>query len=342
MLLISSRKDDIINIPSGGVPFLSSYLSPLEDIEGAEVSPMARYNARRNLDTQISADKFVEQVLGILNDDGSEAAKIVGAELGLQSLEDCPTATHKDYRVAKYRSVKERQNLRNKILLELIDKKRLDNDDEIELGQGGAKPEDIQANLQAYIVSGPPASGKSKIAESLATQHGAYILDSDYAKRKFPEYRLYDAGASLVHEESDEIIFGREPNSTAGSSRYLFEYCAYSHYNMVIPMVGRTVSSVKRICDKLRDANYSIHIINVVLDPCQCAIRAFKRFCDTGRYVPLSYVFDDVGDKPEVVYFRLKRDCSGDSCIASFTQVSTDVPYKEPPKILERTAFSPL
>lgn len=298
---------------------------------------MAHINVRRNLSTQISADKFVEEVLGILDDDdGRKAAKIVGAELGLQSLEDCPTATHKDYRLAKYRSAASRKGLREKILTELMDLERLDDDEEIRLGSGGAKPKHIQTDAQAYIVSGAPASGKSKIAESLATKHGAYILDSDYAKRKFPEYYLYDAGASLVHEESDEIIFG------PGDGRFLFEYCTYKQYNIVIPLVGRTDSSMERIFKKLIEADYAIHVINVVLDPCKCANRAFHRFCETNRYVPLSYVFDEVGDKPEIVYFRLKRKYLGRTNFISYTQISTDVPQGDAPEVLEANGPSPL
>lgn len=298
---------------------------------------MASSNVRRSLNTQISADEFVSHVLGILDDDdGNKAAKIVGAELGLRSLEDCPTDTHKEYRLAKYRSTDSRKRLRKTILTELMDMERLSDDDKICLGKGGARPEHIESEAQAYIVSGPPASGKSKIAETLATKHGAYILDSDYAKRKFPEYHLYDAGASLVHEESDKMIFG--PSDVG----FLFEYCAYNRYNMVIPLVGRTDSSMNRICNKLIEAGYSIHIINVVLEPRECAIRAFQRFCDTNRYVPLSYVFDDVGNRPEVVYFHLKREHSGDASFVSYTQISTDVPRGKSPKILERSGPCPL
>lgn len=294
---------------------------------------------RRNLSTQIAADEFVDQVLGIHDDDGGrKAAKIVGAELGLYSLEDRPTISHKDYRVASYRSPKDRNRLCETILFELIDLERLPNDDQITLGAGGARPKTVQSDAQAYIVSGPPASGKSTIAETLAEQHGAYILDSDYAKRKFPEYQLYDAGASLVHQESDQIIFGPD-RPVKATTQCLFEYCAYKQHNMVIPMVGRTTSSMESICNQLIKALYTVHIVNVVLEPQECAVRAFNRFCETGRYVPLSYVYDEVGNKPEVTYFRLKRNHTGDPNIASFTQVSTEV---KPPQILERSENSPL
>lgn len=100
---------------------------------------MASGAFRRKLNTQVDADEFVENVLGILDDDGSQAAKIVCAELGLQVLEDSPTVSSKNYRVAKYRLQKDRKRLQDRILSELITMTQLENDDDICLGSGGAQ-----------------------------------------------------------------------------------------------------------------------------------------------------------------------------------------------------------
>lgn len=296
---------------------------------------MANVVLRRKLNTQIDADEFVEKVLGILDDDGSKAAKIVCAELGLQVLEDFPTNQYKNYRVAKYRTAKDRQGLQRRVLAELIEMQCLEDDDKICLGRGGAKPASLKKDAQAYIVSGPPASGKSTITNTLAAEKGAYVLDSDYAKRKFPEYHFYEGGASLVHKESDQIIFGP-------GKQTLFEYCVYSRCNMVIPLVGRTVDSMTEICEQLITFGYTIHVINIVLAPDKCVCRAFRRYCDTKRYVPLSYIFDEVSNNPEVVYFRLKREYDGHPSFGSFTQLSTDVDSGCSPEILERTENSPI
>ncbi len=291
---------------------------------------MAIHGVRRNLNTQIAADDFLESVLTDFDDDNGElAAQIVSAELGLFALEDQPTLTHKDYRVAKYRSKKDRDKLNDQILKELISLQRLEDDDKICLGVGGAKPEFIKSEAHAYIVSGAPASGKSGIAGALANKAGAYILDSDYAKRKFYEYHFYYGGASLVHKESDQIIFGGNKN--------LFEYCVYSRHNIVIPLVGRTYESLEEICQKLIDADYSIHIVNVVLDRVKCVSRAIHRYKATKRYVPLSYIFDEVGNQPEIVYYRLKREYSDHKSFKGFTQYSTDVPEGNKPELVEST-----
>lgn len=295
---------------------------------------MVNLGCRRPLNNRPLTEDFVQHVLKIVKDYDAPAMAILNAELNLKPLESHPTATHEDHRDPKYRTPEQRSSLHEQILRELITEERLEDDNDIVLEKGGARPEVTQSNAQAYIVSGAPASGKSGIAVRLAHENGAYILDSDYAKRKFPEYFSYSAGASLVHQESDGIIFGPE-NS-------LFEYCVYSRHNVVIPLVGKTYESVETICKRLALIGYQIHIINVSLDRYQCVLRAYKRFCSTNRYVPLSYIFDEVGNEPERVYFLIKRAYSNNSSFKSFSQLSTAVEQGNPPRILEATPNSPV
>ena len=295
---------------------------------------MAIHNYRRPLDKRPLAENFVRYVLGIDDNYAEIAKRIESAELSLAELEAHPTITHDDHRTAEYRSPENREKLRNQILSELITEKRLENDEMIRLGCGGACPEQIKDSAQAYIISGAPASGKSSIASRIASENGAFILDSDYAKRKFPEYLEYEGGASLVHQESDSIVFAKE-NS-------LLEYCVYQKYNIVIPLVGRTEKSINEICNKLRESEYHIHIINVALDRQKCAVRAYRRYIKTNRYVPLSYVFDEVGNEPERIYFVLKRSNNVKNIIESFAQFSTDTAIGQPPILLEATDNSPV
>lgn len=294
---------------------------------------MGDMGCRRPLDTNILAEDFVRNVLRIVRDYKKPARKIVEAELALEKLEEHPTNSHKDYRDSAYRFDDERELLHTQILKELTFEERLSDDDEIELGRGGARPSEARNKKIAYIVSGAPASGKSKIAADLASEYGAYILDSDYAKRKFPEYHQYPGGASLVHKESDDIVFGKKKS--------LLEYCIYSGYNMVIPLVGKTYASVDDICNQLIQCGYTVHILNVALDRYKCVARAYKRFEKTNRYVPLSYVFDEVGNAPELVYFQIKRAYKDNESIGSFTQISTDVNLGASLEILEASQNSP-
>lgn len=296
---------------------------------------MGSGNCRRPLGNTNEVDCFVRNILKIPRQDRSEVVpKILQAEIALEKLESHHTSSFEDYRSLEYMTEESRHDLRKKILSELISYECLENDDDITLGKGGAKPAMTQSDALAYIVSGAPASGKSSVADRLARENGAYILDSDYAKRKFPEFRSFFGGASLVHKESDSIIL--DPKDS------LLEYCIYSRHNVVIPMVGKTFESVETICKRLIKSGYKIHIINIALDRYKCALRAYKRYVSSERYVPLSYVFDEVGNEPERIYYLLKRAYESDENFLSFSQVSTDVNPGELPIIVERTENSPI
>lgn len=293
---------------------------------------MAARSCRRKLDTRSSVQQFLHDVLGV-DADRHTVSNIVQAELSLPNFEMQPTLTHVDYRV-DYKDPMERDQLGKQILKELITLPILEHDSEITLGYGGAKPPAPCADAQAYIVSGAPASGKSGIARNFSESHNAYILDSDFAKRKYPEYQEYFSGASLLHRESDALVFG-ESNS-------LFEYCVYEHFNIVIPLVGRTEESVRSICRKLKKYGYTIHLINVRLDRFECTRRAYQRFIQESRYVPLSYIFDEVANEPERIYYILRLEGSERNGISSFAQLSTDVPLGQSPIILDMTELSPV
>lgn len=296
---------------------------------------MANGNCRRPLETTKEVERFVRDILRIPRQNRNLAiTKILNAELALEKLESHPSKISEDYRSPEYITEESRLELHERILSELISYECLENDDDIKLGIGGAKPNVPQTDAIAYIVSGAPASGKSSVSDRLARENGAYILDSDYAKRKFPEFDSFFGGASLVHEESDSIIFS--PTDS------LFEYCIYSRHNVVIPMVGKTLTSVEKICDRLIKSEYRIHIINVALDRYECVSRAYKRYNSSGRYVPLSYVFDEVGNEPERTYYLLKRIYENNPFFLSFSQVSTDVEPGTPPKIVEGTDYCPI
>ncbi len=295
---------------------------------------MYQPNCRRPLNSTVLAEGFVDIVFGVdLAKNPKIVHKIVSAEANLINVEHQQTMTHEDFRVRGCRSDEQRECLRRKVLYSLIHYQRLPDDDKITFQRGGAKPASLCCGACAYIVSGAPASGKSGIAAQLADQTGAYILDSDYAKRKLPEYSSNPAGASLVHEESDYLTFNETDS--------LWEYCIYKRANIVIPLVGKSYQSVNKICTQLKSADYKIHIINVSLDRYECTRRAYRRYETTKRYVPLAYVFDEVGNAPELVYFQLKRTYQNDSSFLSFSQLSTDVSKGAPPQVLEATENSP-
>lgn len=284
-------------------------------------------------DNQLTS-RFVEGVLGIEKRSEISLAvrEIVKAELQLATVENKTTIKSESYRDISYVNDAARDGLREQIFKELVTLKRLDKDDEIILGEGGALPNsDLKNERQAIIITGLPASGKSTIASKIADAYGAMMLDSDFAKRKFPEFQN-DFGATLVHEESSIIIFGDENHNFNFSVK---EYCIAQGINIVIPRIGHNMVSILDFATYLKENKYSVHLILVSLDRVDSTKRAFERYIETKRYVPLSLIFDMYANDPILTYYRVKNN----EIFSSFGKVSTK---NRPPEIIEYSNSCPL
>lgn len=155
------------------------------------------------------AQDFVMKVLGIPEDDPdfeNYALKIYKEEKIPQYKKD--TLKNPAIRNAAYKDEDVRNQLRKRIFEEMITLERLDDDEQVRLGFGGAKPKSVVGSKRKlFYVIGLPASGKSSICGKICDMFGAYLLDSDLVKRKLPEF--FDrSGASLVHKESSIITMG--------------------------------------------------------------------------------------------------------------------------------------
>jgi shikimate kinase len=285
----------------------------------------------RVLNTVLSVEPFVDNVLKISfgNDEEKRKAinQIIAAERNMLDYHNYSTMHNLDNRDFKFREDKIRERLREQICAELIELKRLNDDDEICLEKGGAAPRgDLKAEKRAYYLVGPPASGKSTIANKIADAVGAYLLDSDYAKRKLPEYNGQLSGASAVHEESESLVFSYKKCN-------LLKYCVTNGFNMVIPKIGRKMENVCEFCEALKAAGYSVYLISIDLDREKATQRAYHRFIKTGRYVPLSLIFDEYANEPTLVYYKIKQ--RQNHIFEGFAQISTDVTEGDSPKIIE-------
>jgi hypothetical protein len=277
---------------------------------------------------------FVKGVLGIQKktDIREAVLKITKAEMQLAHIENKTTLKSDSYRDVFYTEEIDRDELREQILNDLIVNQRIDNDDEISLGKGGALPKTkLISDKQAIIITGLPASGKSTIASKIADCYGAVILDSDFAKRKFPEF-INDFGATLVHEESSTLIFGDKNHNINYS---LKEYCISQEFNVVIPKIGNDKESIFNLAEYFKNYGYKIHLVLVSLDRVDSTRRAFKRFLDTNRYVPLSLIFDMYSNEPILTYYRIKNNTLFDS----YGKISTE---GESPVLIEASNISPL
>lgn len=294
--------------------------------------------ARPLLDNELAAE-FVIGILGLTNDGEIDYAvqKIVQAELQLSTINRRSKSTidSSSYRCYSFSTEEKRRELHEQIFNDLISKPRLDNEDDIRLGEGGALPKEgqVMAQKQAVIITGPPASGKSGVSNIIADHYGAVILDSDYAKRKLPEY-AQDYGASLLHEESQAIIFGNKPKY---EGKNLLEACLTASYNIIIPKIGSNPKSLVDFATILQEENYSVHLLLVSLDRVKATQRAYRRYIETKRYVPLPLVFDVYSNEPILTYYRVKDN----PCWSSYGKISSDVPKGSPYKVIEIKANNP-
>ena len=277
---------------------------------------MSRY-CLRPLFNNILTETFVQEVLEIDNRQQLRNACniIVDAENQWHDLVQQCTLTHEDYRDLRYRSSVDREKLRVRIFKELVTLERLPNENQITLGKGGMLPTNgIKSEKKAYYIIGLPASGKSTIANTIADFTHSAIVDNDYAKRKLPEFRVRKCGATLVHDESDYIVF-RNPQYC------VIEFCVMNGYNIVIPKVGGSLDSVLTLTKSLKKRDYCVYLVLIDLDRKIAVQRAYIRFKSTKRYVPLSLIFDGYSNDPILTYYRLKQLNANE--FDGFLQIST-------------------
>lgn len=290
----------------------------------------------RLLNKDIDIERFVDGILMINGMESKRIAinKIAVAERILNGYDYACTLSNEDYRDFQYFDERVRETLRMQIVQELEALERLDSDDSITLGTGGAKPKTrINAQKKLYYIVGPPASGKSTVANKIADATGSYILDSDYAKRKFPEYENRIGGATLVHEESDKLIFSYENGN-------LLDYCIKNEYNIIIPKIGHNIQIIREFCQKMKQIGYEPYLISVDLDRVKATQRAYTRYVETNIYVPLSLIFDGYGNQSTLNYFKLKQQ--NNNLFNGFAQITTDVPKGVTPILLEQKNLAQL
>ncbi|WP_192350356.1 zeta toxin family protein [Algoriphagus sp. Y33] len=300
----------------------------------------------RRLDDSDLIEHFLIEVLEFNPEDIEQViTKIKNGEFQIKSYpdEDCTLRSTK-HRRRKFAESSIRWGLRKQIVQELFTGRRLEKDDEIVLGNGGALPiSDLKSEKKAVVLTGLPASGKSGIANELADKLGAIILDSDFAKRKLPEFEDGPGSASLVHEESDLLIFGSDQVKTPEDFMPLFQLALMENYNLVIPKIGHKLSGVIQLGEILKAFGYETHLVCVNLDRKKATIRAIHRFMDTGRYVPLGLIFDGYANDPLGTYFLIKDSIDiVNSPYDSFGLISSDVALGKTPRVLQASPQSPI
>ena len=267
---------------------------------------------------------FVENVLCISGKRQIDKAVLLikRSEVWMRDFGDNSTLNSSGHWIPPYNTNKERENLRIRIVQELFDNERLLNDDKISLGRGGAKPIGGIAlkDQKVYIVIGLPASGKSSVASTIADFTSSYLIDSDLAKRKLSEYKN-DGGASLVHEESSYL------------ADMLLTECTKGKFNMVVPRIGNDFASIREYCGAFVEKGYSVYLVLVELDRQYATIRAYNRYIETKRYIPLSLIYDSYINDSTLTYYRLKQ--RSPNLLSGFIHLNNEVAKGKPPRIVE-------
>jgi hypothetical protein len=218
------------------------------------------------------------------------------------------------YRDKAYKDLNERCTLQKQILNELISYRVLFDESDICLGRGGCKPTTFLASQKFFQIIGLPGSGKSYVANALTSRVGAYVIDSDFAKRKFPEFLSNEFASSLLHEESNKITYSKNENS-------VFTYCLKCGYSMVMPRIGHSLDGLTSYLMLGKNFGYKIYLIFMDISLNESLISSYKRFYSTGRYTPLSKIKYEYGTLPEMNYHLIKQN----DYIAGYARIKTNL-----------------
>lgn len=177
---------------------------------------------------------------------------------------------------------------------------------------------EVRQERKAVILIGPPAAGKSTIAEKMiAPQMGARILDSDEVKKLIPEYRN-GIGAGAVHEESSAIAKEHIAQTVRRGD------------NILLPKVGDNPAKMENEIRRLQGAGYTVDLVLMDVQPKEAFARMIGRFIGTGRLVPPDIAIA-AGEKPPGTYRALREKGVADG----YAHIDNNGAYDEDPIIIE-------
>lgn len=159
---------------------------------------------------------------------------------------------------------------------------------------------------RATIILGPPAAGKSTLAERLSKKTRSAIVDVDEAKPYIREYNK-GIGANAVHEESTYL------------TKAAFDGAFKEGMNVILPKVGASPSSIAKTIAELKSQGYTVDIVNLYVDQDQAAKRMGYRFLSTGRLIPSDF-YRSIGDRPRNTF----RDMKGRKDVNSYAEVNAN------------------
>lgn len=177
----------------------------------------------------------------------------------------------------------------------------------------------VQKGKRLDVVIGPPAAGKSSaLADWISQAFGSRVLDSDMVKERLPEYQN-GLNSGYLHQES-RYIWQRMINDAAAAGD-----------NVVLPIVGGSLSSVQRNISEFTDAGYTANVHYVALERGKTLSRALGRFLSQGRYISPDYLYKATNGNIDKTYEALKMGGELDG----YSKWSNDVPQGQHPILIE-------
>mgnify|MGYP001134968038 FL=1 len=175
----------------------------------------------------------------------------------------------------------------------------------------------VKQDKELIIIVGPPAAGKSTLANPIARQKGAMIVDADEAKKLIPGYDN-GVGANVVHEESSQL------------NKLVFKAAINTDGNIVVPAVGGNPHKlIQHYIGPAKEKGYRVTLVDMMVDPEVALNRMYSRFISKDRLIPPAVA--EVGTAPTEAFDELVRRGAADA----YTKIDNN-PGKGEPRIVIR------
>lgn len=175
----------------------------------------------------------------------------------------------------------------------------------------------VKFDKELIIVMGPPAAGKSTLANPIARSKNASIIDADEAKKLIPGYDD-GVGANVVHEESSQI------------NHIVFESAIQTGENIVLPIVGGNANKViSKYINPAKQQGYRVTLVDMMVDPNEALNRMYGRFVSKSRLIPPDVA--KVGRAPSEAFDQLVEKGAADA----YTKIDNN-PGRGEPRIIVR------
>lgn len=175
----------------------------------------------------------------------------------------------------------------------------------------------VKFDKELIIVMGPPAAGKSTLANPIARSKNASIIDADEAKKLIPGYDD-GVGANVVHEESSQI------------NHIVFESAIQTGENIVLPIVGGNANKViSKYIGPAKQQGYRVTLVDMMVDPDEALNRMYGRFVSKSRLIPPDVA--KVGRAPSEAFDQLVEKGAADA----YTKIDNN-PGRGEPRLIVR------